>query len=105
MKKIIISSFTVAVLLIACAPKTAPTGTSALLPAASAVSASQADIDAGHTIFSTNCTKCHGEKAKYVTNHSYNQAIPVLTSMSKKAKLTPDQISQLAAYVNSVAKK
>lgn len=104
MKKIIISAFSSAVILIACSPKVAPTSTSSNAMPTSASTAS-ADILAGQTIFTTNCTKCHGAKTGYVTKHTYEEAIPVLNSMSKKAKLTPEQISQLAAYVNSVAKK
>jgi len=70
-----------------------------------AASTTKADIAAGEVIFTTNCTKCHKAKTEYVANHTYEQAIPVMNSMSKKSKLTPEQVSHLAAYVNSVAKK
>lgn len=104
MKKIIISAFTAAMVLIACSPKATPTtNPSGAMP--TAASMASADIAAGQTIFTTTCTKCHDAKTRYVTNHTYEEAIPVMNSMSKKAKLTQEQIGQLAAYVNSVAKK
>ncbi len=104
MKKIIVSAFAATIILISCAPKATPAATTSEgIP--SAASTADADITAGHTIFTTNCTKCHGAKTSYVTSHTYEQAIPVLNSMSKKAKLTQEQVNQLAAYVYSVAKK
>lgn len=106
MKRIIVATFLVSIVAVACSPKVKPAATA---PAEAAMPATPsslaADIEAGHTIFTTNCTKCHGAKTKYVDNHTYEQSIPVMTSMSKKAKLSPDQIKQLAAYVYSAAKK
>ncbi len=103
MKKIILSAFTATVVLIACTPKASPSKTDEIMPKTAVTAA--ADIAAGHIIFTTNCTKCHGAKTEYVNNHTYEEARPVMASMAQKAKLTPDQVRQLAAYVNSVAKK
>lgn len=103
MKKIILSAIIASVFAIACTPKAAPSKTTEAMP--SSPSTAAADIAAGHTIFTTNCTKCHGPKTDYVNSHTYKEGIPVMASMSEKAKLTPEQIKQLAAYVYSVAKK
>ena len=106
------SAFAATVILMACTPKASPTATAPVaetkttetgMPAVAGTLA--ADVAAGHTIFTTSCTKCHGEKTKYVTSHTYAEAIPVMNSMAKKARLTQEQINQLAAYVYSVSKK
>lgn len=104
MKKIIASVF-IAGFIVACSPKTAPTGTSAALPALENVSTESTDVAAGQVIFTTKCTKCHKAKDEYVANHTYTEATGVLNAMSKKAKLSQDEMNQLAAYVNSAAKK
>lgn len=105
MRKVIFSAFVASILAVACAPKTAPSATTgeAVMPASPSTAA--ADISAGQAIFTTSCTKCHAPKTDYVNTHTYDEAKPVMNSMSKKAKLTPEQIQHLAAYVNSVAKK
>lgn len=104
MKKIIISAFSAVVVLIACSPKATPTATpSDGMPTTASTDATS--VAAGAVIFNSSCTKCHGAKTGYVTSHTYQEAIPVMNSMSKKAKLTPEEVSQLAAYVNSIAKK
>lgn len=103
MKKIIISACSIAVVLIACTPKASPSKTEEIMP--KTASTATADIAAGHTIFTTNCIKCHAAKTDYVNNHTYEQARPVMASMSEKSKLTPEQVKQLAAYVYSVSKK
>ena len=73
--------------------------------AISKVSSKAADIDAGHVIYTTKCTKCHGVKDKYLVGHTYDQSIGVMNAMAKKANLTPAEIGQLAAYVKANAKK
>lgn len=107
MKRTIIALCTLTVMVIACTPKASPSGSSAAasMPADSSISMTQADIDAGKVIFTTKCTKCHAAKDKYVADHTYSEATGVLNKMSGKAKLSQEEANQLAAYVNSVAKK
>lgn len=106
MKKIILSAFGATAILMACTPKASPTSGNTTENGMPAVAGTLAgEVASGHTIFTTNCTKCHGEKTKYVTSHTYAEAIPVMNSMAKKARLTQEQINQLAAYVYSVSKK
>ncbi|HOZ97199.1 MAG TPA: hypothetical protein PLS07_04470 [Niabella sp.] len=108
MKKVSLFTLVIMLSIAACSPKSAPTTTapvSAGMPELANISATEADVTAGHTLFTTKCTKCHKAKDKYVSEHSYSEAIRVLNSMVKKAKLNQDEISQLAAYVNSAAKK
>ena len=106
MKKIIIATLVIAALAVACSPKIAPTNSSSsseLIPLVPGNDAN--DIAVGQTIFTTSCTKCHREKIKYVSTHTYTEAIPVVTKMAGKAKLTQEQAKKLAAYVYSVSKK
>lgn len=103
MKKIILSAFTAGVILVSCAPKASPAKTNEIMPAVASTSSEA--ISAGHAIFTTNCTKCHGVKTDYVSNRTYLESRPVIAAMSEKAKLSAEQVAQLAAYVNSVAKK
>lgn len=105
MKKIILCAYIVVVAAVACTPKASPSTTETVIPEAASVSSDQASIDAGHTIFTTKCTKCHGAKDKAVASKSYEDLRPVLASMSKKAKLNKEEIQQVSAYVYANAKK
>ncbi len=105
MKKIIIGAYIVLIAGVACTPKASPSVTASTIPDASAVSSDQATIDAGHTIFTTKCTKCHAAKDEAVASKSYDDLKPVLASMVKKAKLSNDEIQQVSAYVYANAKK
>lgn len=105
MKKIIVSAFTMVIVLIACSPKTSPSTQAAASGMPEVAGTAAEDITAGETIFTTSCTKCHKAKTNYVKSHTYEEAIPVMNSMSKKSKLSQEQIEQLAAYVYSIAKK
>ncbi|MCF3111143.1 cytochrome c [Niabella sp. CC-SYL272] len=105
MKKIILCAYIALVAAVACTPKASPTTTDAIIPEASSVSSNQATIDAGHTIFTTKCTKCHGAKDKAVASKSYEELRPILASMTKKAKLSKEEIEQVSAYVYANAKK
>lgn len=106
MKRVFASVY-IMLAIIACSPKTAPSSAASVsgMPELANVSSSESDINAGQVIFTSKCTKCHGAKTKYVTGHSYAEAVGVLNKMSQKAKLSQEEIGQLAAYVNSVAKK
>lgn len=106
MKKIILAAFSATIFFIACTPKAAPVATApGAYPTADAVSKNQTNITSGQTIFITKCAKCHAPKTNYIANHTYEESIPVMTSMIKKAKLTDEEIQQVSAYVNSIAKK
>lgn len=105
MKKIIIGTYILLGFAVACTPKASPSATDAIIPEASAVSSDKAMIDAGHTIFTTKCTKCHGAKDEAVASQTYDQLRPVLASMSKKAKLNSEEVQQVSAYVFANAKK
>lgn len=105
MKKIILCAYIALTAAIACTPKASPSTTDAVIPEAASVSSDQATIDAGHTIFTTKCTKCHGAKDKAVASKSYEDLRPILASMTKKAKLSKEEIQQVSAYVYANAKK
>jgi mono/diheme cytochrome c family protein len=103
MKKIIFSLLMVGFVAIACTPKASLAVTEATIPSVTTVSNDAATIEAGHTIFTTKCTRCHGEKP--IGKWTYEKLRPVLGSMVKKAKLTPSEIGQVSAYVHANAKK
>lgn len=107
MKKALLFSLIIMLVIVACSPKSAPSKSATVsgMPEMASISSEAADISAGHVLFTTKCTKCHKAKDKYVSGHTYSEALGVLNSMAKKANLTQDEIMQLAAYVNSVAKK
>ncbi|MFT3903681.1 MAG: c-type cytochrome [Niabella sp.] len=109
MKKIIALIILAGSVIVSCSPKTAPS-TSApsgeiAFRAADIVSTSATDIEAGKTIFTTKCAKCHGPKDNYVANHTFDESVGVMNSMSKKASLTQQEVDQLAAYVKANAKQ
>ncbi len=93
--------------IVSCTSKSATSGTAKAegFDVAKNISNKAADIDAGHIIYTTKCTKCHGVKDKYLVGHTYEQSIGVMNAMSKKAHLTQSEIAQLAAYVKANAKK
>ena len=95
--------------IVSCTSKSATSGAEKVdavgFDAAKNISNKAADVDAGHIIFTTKCTKCHGAKDKYLMGHTYEQSIGVMNAMSKKAQLSQSEIGQLAAYVKANAKK
>ena len=103
MKKIISALSVLAAIAFACTPKASPAVTEATIPSEATVSKNATTIEAGHTIFSTKCTRCHNEKP--IQKWTYEKLRPVLGSMVKKAKLNTTEISQVAAYVHANAKK
>lgn len=105
MKKILTGIYILVLAALACTPKASPSATDATIPTADKVSTSQESIDAGHTIFTTKCTKCHSAKDKAVASQTYDELRPVLASMSKKSKLNSEEAAQVAAYVFANAKK
>jgi mono/diheme cytochrome c family protein len=105
MKKILIVAYIGVIAIIACTPKASPTATDAIIPLATEVSTSQETINAGQVIFTTKCTKCHKAKDKAVASQTYEELRPVLASMSKKARLSSEEVKQVSAYVFENAKK
>jgi len=103
MKKTILLSIVVAIIAFACTPKASPAVTEATIPSETTVSNDAATIEAGHTIFTTKCTRCHGEKP--IHKWTYEKLRPVLGSMVKKAKLSTTEIGQVSAYVHANSKK
>ena len=102
MKKVIIS-FVVAFIGFACSFKASRSVTEATIPSEATVSNDHATIDAGHNIFTTKCTACHHEKP--IHKWTYEKLRPILGSMVKKAKLNPDEVAQVSAYVHANCKK
>jgi uncharacterized membrane protein len=103
MKKLFVFLLIASIIIVACTPKASPAATETTIPSATAVSQDAAVIEAGHTIFTTKCTKCH--KAKPVEKWTYEELRPTLASMVKKAKLDNTEIEQVSAYVNANSKK
>jgi len=103
MKKVLLSALIAGSVLVACAPKASPTATNELIPATA--SSSHEAIAAGEIIFTNQCTKCHKAQTHYVSTHSYEQVRPTLAVMIQKAKLSKEQIAEVSAYVNSIAKQ
>ena len=103
MKKTILVSLVVASLAFACTPKASPAVTAATIPSETTVNNDAATIEAGHTIFTTKCTRCHKEKP--IHKWTYEKLRPVLGSMVQKAKLNSSEIAQVSAYVHANSKK
>jgi uncharacterized membrane protein len=94
---------TITILMAACTPKASPAVTEATIPTSNTVSKEPNTIDAGHTIFTTQCTRCHKEKP--IQKWTYEKLRPTLAVMVKKAKLDNPEIEQLTAYVYANSKK
>ena len=90
-------------LAIACTPKASPAVTEATIPTSNSVSKETKTIEAGHTIFTTQCTRCHKEKP--IQKWTYDKLRPTLAIMVRKAKLDDPEIGQLTAYVYANSKK
>jgi uncharacterized membrane protein len=103
MNKLILILFFATFVAFACTPKASPAATETTIPSATTVSQDAAMIEAGHTIFTTKCTKCH--KPKPIEKFTYEELRPTLASMVKKAKLDNTEIEQVSAYVNANSKK
>jgi hypothetical protein len=104
---------------IACAHKTIPAGSttnttatttntntgSTTTPADSSSTATVADasvLQAGHTIYTTRCVKCHA--VKNTANFTRVQWDGILKEMAPKAKLNETEKAQVTAYVKANAK-
>ena len=103
MKQITFLLLMVAYLAFACAPKASRAVTEATIPSETSVSTNAATIEAGHTLFTTKCTRCHKEKP--IHKWTYEKLRPVLGAMVRKAKLNITEIGQISAYVHANSKK
>ena len=103
MKNLIFLLVIIVFIAIACTPKASPAVTEATIPTSTAVSKDTKTIEAGHTIFTTKCTRCHKEKP--IQKWTYEKLRPTLAVMVKRAKLDNTEIQQLTAYVYANSKK
>ncbi|WP_419869502.1 c-type cytochrome [Chryseobacterium sp. CT-SW4] len=94
MKKIIASSFIIAVLLASCTQKASVvTGP---------VSTSSEKLAQGKTIFENSCGRCHDLPEP--TAHTSVQWVGIMNAMAPKAKLNDEQHQLVYDYVVSVKK-
>jgi uncharacterized membrane protein len=103
MKNLFIVLTIIVLMAIACTPKASPAVTEATIPTSNSVSKETKTIEAGHTIFTTQCTRCHKEKP--IQKWTYEKLRPTLAIMVRKAKLDNPEIGQLTAYVYANSKK
>jgi uncharacterized membrane protein len=103
MKNLFIVLTIIVLMAIACTPKASPAVTEATIPTSKSVSKETKTIEAGHTIFTTQCTRCHKEKP--IQKWTYEKLRPTLAIMVRKAKLDNPEIEQLTAYVYANSKK
>lgn len=103
---------TLAALVAACAHKATPTTstpatssapTNSTTPANSTAGANAATIEAGHQVYNAKCGRCHGLKDP--AHYTAERWVPILKSMAPKAHLSEEETAQVAAYVQSNAKK
>jgi mono/diheme cytochrome c family protein len=122
MKKILFATV-LATAVIACTHKAAPTATTtttttstertsstmatptvAADPVATGSRATaSATIEAGHTVYTSKCGRCHGLKDP--ANYTAERWEPILKSMAPKARLSDEETAQVRAYVQANAKK
>jgi cytochrome c5 len=105
-KKLIALSVFCVVIAAACHKKAVPTatpGTTDTNVAAAPAADHAALLEAGKTIYTTKCTKCH--PAKPVENYDVAKWEGILKAMIPKAKLDETESAQVTAYVNENAKK
>ncbi|HEX2848859.1 MAG TPA: hypothetical protein VHN59_20095 [Chitinophagaceae bacterium] len=108
MRKTFLFAVAAAFIFMACHRKTVPTVADRTeIPAAPAkpaeAVASAADIEAGHAIFTTKCSKCHATKP--VDKWTVEGWQPILKAMIPKARLDSVQAAQVTAYVKANAKR
>ena len=103
MKNLILLLIMIVFITIACTPKASPSVTEATIPTSAAVSKDTKMIEAGHTIFTTKCTRCHKEKP--IEKWTYEKLRPTLAVMVQRAKLNNTEIGEISAYVYANSKK
>ncbi|WP_292009616.1 cytochrome c [Chryseobacterium sp.] len=94
MKKLIVSSFFISIVLASCTPKTsAVTGP---------VNTSAEKLAQGKTIFDNSCGRCHDLPEP--TAHTPVQWVGIMNAMAPKAKLNDEQHQLVYDYIVSVKK-
>ncbi|RYG44676.1 MAG: hypothetical protein EOO01_19055 [Chitinophagaceae bacterium] len=108
MRKTFLYAAAATFIFMSCHSKTAPTvATRTEQPVAPAKPAepvvSAADLEAGHAVYTTKCSKCHATKP--VDKWTVEGWQPILKAMIPKARLDSVQSAQVTAYVKANAKK
>lgn len=104
MKKVFALSVIIVLIAAACHKKAVPAASTPAATVDSAVAAADpAMLEAGKTVFTTKCAKCHA--AKVVEDYTVERWAGILQSMIPKAKLDETEAAQVTAYVNANAKK
>ena len=125
MKKLIVLPVLVMLLVVACAKKTVPTGTTQPDGSQKALEPNKPDVkpevtttmpvqtmptapnkpsdeETGSSVYLSKCTKCHA--AKTVSAYTFTQWETILKKMVPNAKLSNDEESQVVAYIRANAK-
>ena len=69
----------------------------------STASANTAAIEAGHTVYTSSCGRCH--KLYDPGTYTAESWEPIVNRMAPKARLSEEQTTQVKAYVKANAKK
>jgi cytochrome c5 len=89
------------IVLAACSKKTVPTSTQA--PATDKPVSTTADLAiSGKKIFEAKCGRCHALRSP--SEFTSQEWRPIMNRMADKAKLTPDEKTQVLTYVMQDAK-
>jgi hypothetical protein len=118
MKKLLVLSLVIAMIIIACSRKTVsskepviPQRESSITPiinnnstpSTTVVATDEATISLGKTVFEAKCGRCHG--LKDVTAYTEQRWDGILRTMAPRARLTETETQQVASYVKANAKK
>ena len=104
MRKVFVLSVLIVLIVAACHKKAVPAAAVVTPTTDSAVAmADPALVEAGKSVYTTKCTKCHA--LKVVDNYTVEKWTGILQSMIPKAKLDETESAQVTAYVTANAKK
>ena len=104
MRKVFVLSVLIVLITAACHKKAVPAA-AVVAPTADTTIAmpDPALVEAGKSVYTTKCTKCHA--LKVVDNYTVEKWTGILQSMIPKAKLDETESAQVTAYVTANAKK
>ncbi len=105
MRKVFVLSVLIVLITAACHKKAIPAA-AVTTPAPDSTTVAMPDaalVEAGKTVYTTKCTKCHA--LKVVDNYTVEKWTGILQSMIPKAKLDETESAQVTAYVTANAKK
>jgi len=104
MRKVFVLSVLIVLITAACHKKAVPAA-AVTTPASDSTIAmpDAALVEAGKSVYTTKCTKCHA--LKVVDNYTVEKWTGILQSMIPKAKLDETESAQVTAYVTANAKK